>query len=142
MHLTTLLFIIFSPQPHVFSQFPYPSQTFELPKHPSAQIGIVHVTVVTLENYISFDITERFLMSNRHKIIPTVSTMLNRSISIASLLSFFEPCTISILIDAPISGANLVYDELRTSRYIKANEYIYRGWKHSVIILIGSSCTP
>jgi hypothetical protein len=69
--------------------------------------------------------------------------MLNRSISIAPPMSFFEPCPISTLIHAPISGAcNLYHNEFSTSKYIKSNESVLRGWKQSVIILIGFPCAP
>jgi hypothetical protein len=140
MYLCKLFIIIFCHPSLAILQFPYPKQTFELPNHPSNWVCTVHVTVATFANYTSSDITERFLTSNREKIIPTLSTMLNRTISIDPVISFFEPCTISILIDATIRGSSYVYRKNRVTTYTSRNAYAYRGWRHSLIILIDFSC--
>jgi hypothetical protein len=139
MHLSPLLwFIILCHTSVAFSRNASPNQVFKLPAHPSNWICTVHITVATLANHTSSDITERFLTSNHEQIIPTVSTMLNRSISTAPVISFFEPCTISILMDATINGSS--YIETGIERYIDGNEYVYRGWRHSVIIVIYFTC--
>jgi hypothetical protein len=140
MYRCKLLIIIFCHSSLAILQFPYPQQTFALPKHPSNLVCTVHITVATFKNYTTSDITERFLASNRDKIIPTLSTMLNRSISIVPVISFFEPCTISILIDATIDGSSYIFSEVGVIRYIDANAYVYRGWRQSAIIFIYLSC--
>jgi hypothetical protein len=140
MHLQKLLFVIFCHTSHATLQFPYPKQTFQLPSHPSNWICTVHITVATFANYTSSDITERFLTSNQGKIIPTIGSMLNRSISIGPVITFFEPCTISVLIDSTISGSSYVFSQNGIARYINSNVYAYGGWRHSVIILIYYSC--
>jgi hypothetical protein len=140
MLLHKCLFFIFCHPSLATLQFLYPKQTFELPKHPLNWICTVHITVATFANYTSSDITERFLKSNREYIIPTLSSMLNRSISIVPVVSFFEPCTVSVLIDATISGSSYVFSKIGIVRYIDANEYVYRGWRHSIVILIYFSC--
>jgi hypothetical protein len=140
MFLRAPLIIIFWHTSLVFSQFPYQNQALKLPKHPSNWICTVHITVATFAKYTSFDITERFLMSNREGMISTLSTMLNRSISIEPVLSFFEPCTISVLIDAIINGSSYVNSNLRIVRYINSNTYAFRGWRQSVIIVIYFLC--
>jgi hypothetical protein len=86
------------------------------------------------------DITDRFLASNREKIIPTLSTILNRTISIVPVISFFGFCTISLLIDATVHGSSLVFNRKGLDAYISGNEYAYGGWRHSLIILIYFSC--
>jgi hypothetical protein len=136
MHLFTLLFIIYCHTSRAFSELHHPNHSFKLPKHPSNWICTVHITVPTFAIYISTDITERILISNREQIIPTLSTALNRSINIAPVISFFEPCTISVHINAPINESRHV-DTLQIYRYIKANAYAFRGWRHSLIIFIG-----
>jgi hypothetical protein len=140
MYLCKLLIIISCHSSLAILQFPYPKQTLELPNHPSNWVCTVHNTVATFADYISSDITERFLASNREKIIPTVGTMINRSISISPVNSFFEPCTISVLIDATVGGSSYVFERPRLDTYFSGNEYVYRGWKHSIIILIYFSC--
>jgi hypothetical protein len=140
MHLHQLLIIVFLPNSLAILQLPYPNQTFQLPNHPSNWICTVHITVATFANDTSSDITERFLASNRDKIIPTLSKMVNRSISIVPVISFFEPCTISVLIDATVHGSSSVFKGHQLHNYIKGNEYAYRGWKHSLIIIIYFSC--
>jgi hypothetical protein len=142
MYLCKLLIIIFCHSSLSISQFPYPKQTFELPNHPSNWVCTVHITVAMFANYTSSDITERFLTSNQEKIIPTVSIMLNRSIGIAAVNSFYEPCTISVLIDATVQGSSHVFKGPQLYRYINGNEYVYRGWRHSLIVLIYFSCNP
>jgi hypothetical protein len=142
MHLRTLLFVIFFHKSLAFLKLPYPNITFELPKHPSNWICTVHVTVATFASYTSSDITERFLTSNGENIIPTISTLSNRSISIAPVVSFFEQCTISIFVDATINGSSYVFNTVELPRYVNSNEYIYRGWKHSLVIFIYFSCSP
>jgi hypothetical protein len=140
MHLYKLFFIIFVQNSLAILQFPYPKQTFQLPNHPSNWMCTVHITVATFANETSSDIAERFLASNREKIIPTLYTMVNRSIIIAPVISFFEPCTLSVLIDATIQGSSYVFKGHRLFSYINGNEYVYRGWRHSLIILIYFSC--
>jgi hypothetical protein len=140
MYLCKLFIIIFCPSSLAILQFPYPKQTLELPNHPSNWICTVHITVATFANYTTSDITERFLASNREKIIPTVSLMLNRSIGIAPVNTFYEPCTISVLIDAIIQGSSYVSKVPRMYSYFIGNEYFHRGWRHSVVILIHFSC--
>jgi hypothetical protein len=109
-------------------------------KHPSNWICTVHITVATFANDTSSDIAERFLTSNREKIIPTLSTMLNRSISSVAVNSFFEPCTVSVLIDATVHGSSYVFEGPQLYRYFSSNKYVHRGWRHSLIILIFFSC--
>jgi hypothetical protein len=142
MYLCILLIIIFCQSSLAMLQFPYPKQTFELRNHPSNWICTVHVTAATFANYTTSDITERFLASNREKIIPTLSTMQNRTISIVPVISFFEPCTINILIDATEQGSrsSYVFKKKGLASYISGNEYVYRGWRQSIIILIYFSC--
>jgi hypothetical protein len=140
MYLCKVLIIIFGHSSLATLQFPYRRQTFELPNHPSSWICTVHITVATFANYTSSDITERFLASNLEKIIPTVSTMLNNSKVIAPVNSFFEPCTVSVIIDATVQGFSYVFREERLFRYINGNGYVYRGWRHSIFILIYFSC--
>jgi hypothetical protein len=140
MHLCKLLIIIFCHPSLATLQFAYPEQTFQLPNHPSNWVCTVHITTATFANYTTSDISERFLESNREKIIPTVSTMLNRSIAIAPVNSFFEPCTISVLIDATKEGSSYFSETFQMTQYIDANEYVYRGWRHSAVILIYFSC--
>jgi hydrogenase maturation factor len=140
MHSNILLIIIFCHSSVAILQFTHPKQTFELPNHPFNWICTVHIAVATFENYTTSDITERFLASNREKIIPTVSTMLNRSAGVAPVNSFFEPCVISVLIDATIYGSSYVFKGHRLYTYIIGNEYVYRGWRHSLIILVYFSC--
>jgi hypothetical protein len=140
MHLQKLLFVIFCHTSHATLQFPYPKQTFQLPSHTSNWICTVHITVATFENYTSSDIAERFLTSNQGMIIPTIGSMLNRSISIGPVITFFEPCTISVLIDSTVSGSSYVFSKDGIVRYINSNVYAYGGWRHSVIILIYYSC--
>jgi hypothetical protein len=142
MYLCELLVIIFSHSSLAILQFPYPKQTFELPNHPSNWMCTVHITVAMFVNYTTSDITERFLASNRQKIIPTLGTMINRSVAIAPVNSFFEPCTISVLIDATVHGSSYVFKGRRLLRYFSGNEYVYSVWRHSVIILIHFSCYP
>jgi hypothetical protein len=141
MHLCKLLIIVFCHPSLATLQFPYPEQTFELPNHPSDWVCTVHITADTFANYTTLDITERFLASNRAKIIPTLSTLSNRNISIAAVNSFYEPCTISVLIDATIEGSSYFSKNIQMIQYIDANEYVYRGWTHLVVILIYFSCT-
>jgi hypothetical protein len=119
---------------------PYPSQAFKLPKHPLNWICTVHVTVPSLTNHTSSDITERFLTSNHGRVIPTLSTILNRNKSIAPVDSFFEQCTVSVLVDETIHGSSYVESPLGMERYIQANEYVFRGWRHSVVIVFVFSC--
>jgi hypothetical protein len=138
MYLCKLLIIIFCHSSLAILQLPYPMQTFKLPNHPSNWMCTVHITVATFANYISSDITERFLASNREKIIPTVGTMLDRSI--VPVNSFFEPCTVSVLIDATVHGSSYVFEGPQLYRYFSSNEYVHRGWRHSLIILIFFSC--
>jgi hypothetical protein len=138
MYLCKLLIIIFCHSSLAILQFPYPMQTFQLPNHPLNWMCTVHITVATFANYTSSDITERFLASNREKIIPTVGTMLNRSI--VPVNSFFEPCTVSVLIDATVHGSSYVFEGPQLYRYFSSNEYVNRGWRHSIIILIYFSC--
>jgi hypothetical protein len=140
MHLLTLLFIIFCHTSLVFSQFPYPNQEFKLPRHSSNWICTVHVTVATFANYTSSDITERFLTSNQERIITTLSTMHNRSLRIVPVISFFEPCTISILVDALVNGSSFIGKPLQIDTYIRANEYTSQGWRHSIMIVFSFSC--
>jgi hypothetical protein len=142
MHLCKLLIIIFCHPSLATLQFAYPEQTFELANHPSNWVCTVHITAATFANYTTSDISERFLTSNPEKIIPTLSTMLNRTIRIVPVISFFEPWTISILINATVQGSSYVYKGhgRRLYSYISGNEYVYREWRHSVIILIHFSC--
>jgi hypothetical protein len=142
MHHFALLLIIFSHTSFAFSPFPYQKRTLKLPKHPSGWMCTAHVTVATFANYHSSDLTDRFLTSNRERIIPTVSTMLNRSISIAPVNSFFESCTVSILIDSIINGSSYITGKHGIAVYVQANEYVFRGWRHSVIIVIHFTCFP
>jgi hypothetical protein len=139
MHLHILLTIFLHYSLGVF-QFPYPKQTLELPNHPSNWTCTVHITVATFVNETSSDITERFLTANRDKIIPTLSTMQNRSINIVPAISFFEPCTVSVLIDATLHGSSYDFKGHRLYSYISGNEYVYGGWRRSIIILIYFSC--
>jgi hypothetical protein len=139
-HFALLLIVIY----HLYlarSQFPYPNQSFKLPNHPANSISTVHVTVTTFASHVSSDITERFLTSYLKKIIPTISAMHNRSITIAQVISFFEPCTISILIDATIKGSSYLSRENRIAVYITANKYVHCGWIHSSIIVIHFTCS-
>jgi hypothetical protein len=140
MHLATFLIIIFSHTSLAILHFPYPKETFKLPRHPLNWICTVHITVASFANHTTTDITERFLTSNREKIIPTLSTMHNRSISITPVNSFFEPCTISILVDETIDGSSYILKGNAIAIYIDANKYVYRGWRHSIIIVIYFSC--
>jgi hypothetical protein len=142
MHHFALFLILFCHTSLAFSPVPFPKRTLKLPKHPSGWICTAHITVATISNYSSSDITENFLMSNREDIIPTLSTMLNRSISIAPVISFFEPCTVSLFIDAVINGSSYVSGKHGIAVYIPANKYIFRGWRHSVIIVIHFTCFP
>jgi hypothetical protein len=139
MFLPIMLLGIFFHPSLEFPPVPYPKQQFKLPKHPLNWICTVHVTVATFLTFTSSDVTERFLTSNHDKIIPTVSTMLNRSISIAPVISFFEPCTVRVHIDPTVNGTNRKIEFLT---YIYANKYVYSGWRHSVIILVYLSCAP
>jgi hypothetical protein len=136
MHLYKQLIIIFCHPSLAILQFPYPNQKFQLPNDPLNWICTVHITAATFANYTTSDITERFLASNREKIIPTVSTMSNRNISIAPVNSVYEPCTISVLIDATIERSSYFPKHIQIIQYFDANEYVYRGWRHSVVILI------
>jgi hypothetical protein len=68
--------------------------------------------------------------------------MINRRIRIAPVISFFEPCTISVLIDATVHGSSYVFKGERLFNYISGNEYVYSGWRHSIIVLIYFSCYP
>jgi hypothetical protein len=68
--------------------------------------------------------------------------MLNRSINIAPVISFFEPCTISLLVDATVDGSSYLFRQLEMERYIDENDNVHRGWRQSVIILIYFSCSP
>jgi hypothetical protein len=140
MHLHKLLFIIFFHTSLAVLQFPYPEQTLELPNHPSNWMCTVHITVASFANYTTSDITERFLVSNREKIIPTVSVVTNRSIGIPPVNSFFEPCTINVLMDATVHGSSYLFKGQRLHNYFSGNEYVNRGWRHSLIILIFFSC--
>jgi hypothetical protein len=140
MYLCKLLIIIFCHSSLAILQFPYPKQTFELPSHPSNWICTVHITVATFANETSSDITERFMTSNRERIIPTLSTLQNQTINIVPVISFFEPCTISVLIDATVHGSSYVFKGHHLYGYINGNEYVYRGWRHSIFILIYFSC--
>jgi hypothetical protein len=140
MHLHKLLLIIFFHTSLAVLQFPYPEQTFQLPNHPSNWMCTVHITVASFANYTTSDITERFLLSNREKIIPTVSVVTNRSIGIAPVNSFFEPCTINVLMDATVHGSSYLFKGRQLHNYFSENEYVYRGWRHSLIILIFFSC--
>jgi hypothetical protein len=142
MHLRDLLFIVFCHLSFAILHIPYPKQTFELPNHPLNWVCTVHVTVATFASKASSDITERFLVSNREKIIPTLSTMRNRSIRIVPVISFYESCTVSVFIDATIRGSSYLFKTPRWYRYFNGNGYIYRGWRHSLIILIYFSCYP
>jgi hypothetical protein len=135
-----LLFVIFCHTSLALLQFPYPKQTFELPYHPSNWTCTVHITVATFANATTSDITERLLTSNREKIIPNLSTMVNRTISIVPVISFFEPCTISVLIDSIVHGSSYVFKGQLLYPYFNGNEYTLRGWRHSIIILIFLSC--
>jgi hypothetical protein len=141
MYLCKLLIVIFCHSSLAILQFHYPKQTFELPNHPSNWICTVHITVATFANYTTSDIAERFLASNREKIIPTLGTMLNRSMNIAPVTSFYEPCSISVLIHANVHGLSYVFKGHQLYDYINGNEYVYRGWRHSIIILIYFSCS-
>jgi hypothetical protein len=67
--------------------------------------------------------------------------MSNRNISIAPVNSFYEPCTISVLIDATIERSSYFPKHIQIIQYFDANEYVYRGWRHSVVILIYFSCS-
>jgi hypothetical protein len=140
MKQPTSLVILFFPTLLGSLQLPYPKQLLKLQNHPLGWICTVHITVATFQNHTSSDIAERFLKSNREMIIPTVSTMLNRSISIAPIISFFEPCTISILVDSVVNGFSYANSELGIPIYIPANEYTYRGWRHSAVIVLWFSC--
>jgi hypothetical protein len=142
MHLPIILLLIVCPYSLGSSLFPYATQTFKLPLHPLSWICTVHVTVATFANYTSSDVTERFLTSNHEQIIPTLNTMLNRSISIFPVNSFFEPCTISILVDATINGSSALSGENGIAVYIQANKYVFGGWRHSLIIVIHFTCFP
>jgi hypothetical protein len=137
---TLFLFVILCHASLALLRNPYLSQTFKLPNHPLNWICTVHVTVPSLSNHTSSDITERFLTSNHGKVIPTLSTMLNRNISIAPVDSFFEPCTVSVLVDETIHGSSYVQSPLGMKSYIQANEYVFRGWRHSVVIVFVFSC--
>jgi hypothetical protein len=142
MHLILQFLFIFCQTTQAFSEFPNPHRAFELPNHPSNWTCTVHVTVATFANHSSLEVTERFLISNQGKIITTLNIMLNRSISIDPVISFFEPCTISVLIDATIIGSSYVFSQHGLLRYIDANKCFYRGWRHSIIILIHFTCVP
>jgi hypothetical protein len=142
MHLPTLSFIIlFCHTSLAFPQFPYPNQAFKLPKHPSNWICTVHITTPWFSNYTSSDVIERILTTNHEKIIPTVSTTHNRSFSITPVNSFFEPCTISILVDTTRNRSSYIFSDYGLSIYIHANKYVYRGWRHSIIIVVHFSCS-
>jgi hypothetical protein len=141
MQLPTLSSIVFYPISLAFPQIPYPNHAFKLPKHPSNWICTVHITTATFSNYTSSDVIERILTSNREMIIPTLSTMDNRSISITPVNSFFEPCTISILVDATVNRSSYILRENEIPIYIQANKYVHRGWRHSIIIVIRFSCS-
>jgi hypothetical protein len=140
MHLPTLSFIIFYHTTLAFPHFHYPNQALKLPKHPSSWICTVHITTPTFTNYTSSDVIQRILTTNHEEIIPTVSTMQNRSISITPVNSFFEPCTISILVDATINRLSYIFSGNGIPVYIQANDYVYGGWRHSIIIVIHFSC--
>jgi hypothetical protein len=140
MELLTILVIILIPALLGSLQDPYPTQTLKLREHPLGWICTVHVTVASFGDTTSSDIADRFLASNREMIVPTLSTMLNRTISIASVISFFEPCTVSVLLDSNVNGFSYANSKLRNPRYIFANEYKSRGWRHSVIIVLLFSC--
>jgi hypothetical protein len=137
-----LFIIIFWNTSLAMLQSPYPKQTFELPNHPLNWMCTVHITAETFANTTTSDITERLLTSNREKIIPTLSTMVNRTISTVPLISFFEPCTISVLIDATVHGSSSVETGHRLRSYFSGNKYVYRGWRHSIIIWMYFSCYP
>jgi hypothetical protein len=68
--------------------------------------------------------------------------MLNRSIGIAPVNSFYEPCTISVLIDATVHGSSYVFKEPQLNSYFIGNEYVYREWTHSLMIFIYFSFNP
>jgi hypothetical protein len=138
MYLCKLLIIIFCHSSLAILQLPYPMQTFKLPNHPLNWMCTVHITVATFANHTSSDITERFLASNREKIIPTVGTMLNRSF--VPVNSLFEPCTVSVVIDATVHGSSYAFEGPHLYRYFSSNEYVHRVWRHSLIILIDFSC--
>jgi hypothetical protein len=140
MHFLTLLIIVICHTSLVFFKLPYPKQAFELPKYPSGWICTVHVTVASFANYTSSDIAERFLTTNHGTIIPTLSTMMNRRIRIAPVISFFEPSTISLLVHTTIKGSSYMFSPLKITRCIEANEYTYGGWRHSIITLMYFSC--
>jgi hypothetical protein len=142
MHLPTLPLIIFCHMSLALPQLPYQSQAFKLPKHPSNWICTVHITTPTFSNYTSSDVIQRILTSNHEEIIPTLSTMSNRSISISPVNSFFEQCTISILVDATVNRSSYIFRKNGISLYIYKNKYVYRGWRHSIIIVIHFSCSP
>jgi hypothetical protein len=135
-----LFFVIFFHTSLAMLTVPYPKQTFQLPNHPSNWMCTVHITVATFANYTTSDITERFLASNREKIIPTVGVMLNRNIRIAPVNSFFEPCTINVLIDATVQGSSYVFNWSGLYSYFSRNEYVNREWRHSIFIVIYFSC--
>jgi hypothetical protein len=109
-------------------QFPNSRQTFQLPDHPLNWICTVNITVATFANYTSSDITERFLASNREKIIPILGTMLNRRINLIPFISIFEPRPICVLIDATLRRFSYVFKGPRLYSYINGNEYVYVGW--------------
>jgi hypothetical protein len=121
---------------------PYPSQTFVLPIHPDNSLCTVHITIVTFKDHLSVDILQRILISNYGQIIPTISSMLNRTLSIKPANNFFEPCAISILVDSLINGSSYVFSGLWTTRYFSDNTYTMASWKHSVIIVLFFSCNP
>jgi hypothetical protein len=140
MRLSTLFIVIIFHLSVAFSYSSYPNQAFKLQNHPLSCICTVHVTVVSFQSHTSSDVTERFLTSNHDMIIPTLSTMHNRSLRIVPVISFFEPCTISVLVDAIIDGSSYVNSHLGIARYISANTYVFSGWKHSAIIVFHFSC--
>jgi hypothetical protein len=141
MHLPTLSFIIlFCHTSLAFPQYPYPNQALKLPEHPSNWMCTVHITTPSFSNYTSSDVIERIMTTNHEKIIPTLSTTHNRSFIIAPVNSFFEPCTISILVDTTVNGSSYIFRDYWISIYIHANKYVYRGWRNSIIIVIHFSC--
>jgi hypothetical protein len=117
MHPNILLIIIFCHLSVALLQFIYPKQPFELPNHPSNWICTVHIAVATFANYTTSDITERFLGSNREKIIPTVSTIygsllffsLGRTLSNVTLRSAHNCCP-------PLSTFFKFYDRRKYAR--------------------------
>jgi hypothetical protein len=122
-------------------EFKYPNHTFKLPDPPeSSSICTAHITLVTMVDHAASDVAERILTSNHGRIIPTLSTMQNRSMSIHPVISFFEQCTISILVDSSIDKHSYTKLKFRLGVYIWKNGYEFTSWKHSAILLVFFKC--